>query len=279
MVLTGYSERKFHKYFFLSLALHLTIAVTLLFLRETKVLEMAEIKKKNLELIQASVRVDVVAMPEHTIKELKAMQKDILRAAPKQEAPVSEPKIESKPDVVEDDSPKLIKEVKKKSFAERMKELSQKKTATKTKKVDTKNLFDQSTSKPKEDSISNFARKELKDLVIQGNKLAKGSAITGSGNSQDMSRFAQYVSSLPDIVRPHWRLPSYLINKDLRCRIRVYLAKSGKLIRAEIYESSGVSEFDSKALEAVKSASPFPDLGSDIGKYGASGDILLGFPL
>ncbi|MGZ3810032.1 MAG: TonB family protein, partial [Bacteriovorax sp.] len=120
---------------------------------------------------------------------------------------------------------------------------------------------------------------DLKQLILSGNKLSKGVQIYGDGNSGDMTAFQVYAARLPDLVRPHWRLPSFLMEKKLKCRVRVWISSNGEVFRAEVYQSSGDSEYDSRAVEAVKSSSPFPRLAEEFTKRGLSGDILLGFPL
>jgi TonB family protein len=101
----------------------------------------------------------------------------------------------------------------------------------------------------------------------------------GDGGTAEMTAFQAYASRLPDFVRPHWRLPSFLLEKKLKCRVRVWIAMNGELTRAEVYQSSGDSEYDQKAIEAVRAASPFPALTEEFGKRAQKGDILLGFPL
>ena len=118
----------------------------------------------------------------------------------------------------------------------------------------------------------------VETLLLQGNKLSKGTGIVGDGIAATET-FALYLGKLPMIVRPHWILPSYLLDKDLKCRIRIYLSENGKLLRSNIFETSGNIEYDNKALLAVKKASPFPELAENIKKRGIDGDIVLGFPL
>ena len=101
----------------------------------------------------------------------------------------------------------------------------------------------------------------------------------GDGNQADLTAFQAYAARLPDLVRPHWRLPSFLMDKKLKCRVRVWLALKGEVSRVEVYQSSGEPEYDQRAIDAVKSTSPFPKLSEEFGKRGLNGDILLGFPL
>ena len=101
----------------------------------------------------------------------------------------------------------------------------------------------------------------------------------GEGNASDLTAFQVYASRLPDLIRPHWRLPSFLMDKKLKCRIRVWIAQNGDVSRAEVYQSSGDGEYDQRAIEAIRSASPFPRLSEEFGKSGQNGGIALGFPL
>ena len=83
---------------------------------------------------------------------------------------------------------------------------------------------------------------------------------------------------MPEAVKPYWKLPSYLSTQELKARVRVYIRADGSLIKAELYESSGVSEYDQRAMEAVRQAkfSPLPE---GYSSRGINGEIVLGFPL
>ncbi len=119
---------------------------------------------------------------------------------------------------------------------------------------------------------------DLSKLVLEGNKISKGMALIGDTRSMVMGSFGQYVSSIPDYVRPNWRLPASLLNLNLNCRIRIYLTALGKLEKAELFESSGNQEYDKKAIQAVMSSS-FPKPEKEIVEKVKAGEILLGFPL
>jgi TonB family protein len=71
---------------------------------------------------------------------------------------------------------------------------------------------------------------------------------------------------------------SFLLDKKLKCRIRIWIAMNGSVTRAEIYEPSGDNEYDQRALDAVRATS-FPPLSAEFGRRAINGDILLGFPL
>lgn len=219
---------------------------------------------KKLNIIQSSVRVDVVAMPKFTVQELKKMQ---VAPAPTEEIKDEAPKIdttsEPKPDEV--------------TFKKKSK-----------KKIDLKNLLSNLGKKPnalkekqKTKKVKDYSehRKQLRNLVLEGNKVSKGSNVVGDSLVQDNGEFATYISGLPNFVRPFWKLPTYLIDRDLKCRIRIFIAANGKILKSEIFESSGVEEFDQKAIAALKMVNNLPIPKGSILPRVASGEVVLGFPL
>lgn len=243
-----------------SLGIHiLFFAVAMLFAKFTwDALKLQ--REENIQLVQSSVRVDVVAMPELTVKELKIFEPQaeeaVVETQPEQ---VKEP--ETKPD-----QPEFVEEKKQQDFASMLKNLSQKKVQEKpAKKNDTK---------PK----NNFDSSKINKLVAAGNKLSAGSALVGGESVAADSEYGRFLSSMPEAVKPYWKLPSYLSTQELKARVRVYIRADGSLIKAELYESSGVSEYDQRAMEAVRQAkfSPLPE---GYSSRGISGEIVLGFPL
>ncbi|MBP5296670.1 MAG: TonB C-terminal domain-containing protein, partial [Bacteriovoracaceae bacterium] len=67
-----------------------------------------------------------------------------------------------------------------------------------------------------------------------------------------------YAGAVRDLVRPYWRLPSYLQEQNLRCVVHVFISAQGKLLKAQIVESSHNEEFDRWALQAAQEA-PYPE--------------------
>ncbi|MEA9355578.1 TonB family protein [Bacteriovorax sp. PP10] len=239
-----------------------------------------EEREKNLELIHASVRVDMVAMPTQTLNELKNLSSgveeaqkeektEIVKEAEKvvtKEEPKEEPKVVDKtPDDTEAFQEAQAAK-KRQNFLSKLKTIGNKKVeSTGTQKAD-KGLYGEKES-------------ALKNLVLSGNKLSKGSAMYGDGSAAELTAYQAYKSRLPDFVRPHWKLPSFLADRNLKCRVRVWLNKNGDVTRTSIYQSSGEPEFDERAIEAVKAAAPFPAVSDSFGTGAMNGDIVLGFPL
>jgi TonB family protein len=161
------------------------------------------------------------------------------------------------------------------NFLEFLKETSKKNV----KKIESKPSLD---SKKSGKNLSKILSKDLKNIILAGNKLSAGSAITGSSNPQDDSfspEFRNYFGRIPDLVRKNWKLPSYLAKDQFRCRIRLYIQPSGEVIKAEILESSQSKEYDERAVRSVYASSPFPALPSGSEHHGKQVTIVLVFPL
>ncbi len=238
------------------------------------------LREKNMELIQSSVRVDMVAMPKYTLNELKNLSKgaeDAQKATPKEvvtptqkaeikveqvEKPIEKEETKPDPTVAFEEANKQ----KRQDFLSKLKQIGNKKITTNgNQKIETGLHGEKTTA--------------LKQLVLSGNKLSKGTQMYGEGNASNMTAFQTYAAKLPDLVRPRWKLPTFLQGKKLKCRVRVWIAMNGDVTRVEIYQTSGDSEFDKRAVDAVKASSPFPRLTEEFAKRALNGDIGLGFPL
>ena len=109
--------------------------------------------------------------------------------------------------------------------------------------------------------------------------MSKGQALVGDALKAVQGAYVEYVSAIPAFVRPYWKLPSYLLNKDLRARIRIFVSQDGRIIKTEIYESSGVEEFDRRALGALNKTGSLPAPDKSLWGRLSAGDVILGFPL
>lgn len=255
-------DRDFSKNFGISLGVHL-IFVLIAFAG-------GEILQKvfpngDVEIIRSSVRVDVVGMPKFTIQELKKMEaQPIVEKEPEVAKGVKEETKPEEDDVIKKDD-LVIQEQGKKTKASFL-NLINTASSTKVTKVE------------KKGAKAGTGNKNLDSLIIEGNRLSKGSALVGDYTDEQNSEFSAYVQNLPGIIRPFWKLPSYLLEKNLRARIKIYLSPEGKLLKLEMNESSGDSEFDARAQQAVRSAT-FPQPSAEVGARLTSSGIILGFPL
>lgn len=260
-------DRDFTKNFVISFGVHVLLLLLAFaggeFISKT-------FRNNDVEIIRASVRVDVVGMPKFTVQELKKMQAEpiiektepeVVAKGKKEETQVETEDVIKKDDLV-------IQEVAKKkkaSFLNMLNDYSSKKVIAK--KAESKG------------AATGKGSKNLESLIIEGNRLSKGSALVGDYSDEQNSEFSAYVQNIPGVIRPFWKLPSYLLDKDLRCRIRIHLSDTGHLLKLEILESSGQSEFDARAEKAVREASPFPKPSAEVGGRLTNSGIILGFPL
>jgi len=248
---------KLNEYLIKAIAVHLGIVMLAVIFNTVLNLNLFqfEMKKREINVIQSAVRVDLVGLPKLTLQELKLI--DLNRVVNKPE-PVDNSKINETSKV---EIKKLAKKI---DISSLLNKYSSKKSKVKPSKRIKNKAIDTSL---------------LKDLVLEGNKVSKGTSITGDEVTLGQKEFINYIQALPDRIRPNWKLPSYLTDKGLRCRVRVYLASNGSVLRVTIYESSGDAEYDSKALKAIKISSPLPKPVREILARVTSGDIILGFPL
>ncbi|MBT5095668.1 MAG: TonB C-terminal domain-containing protein, partial [Halobacteriovoraceae bacterium] len=208
---------------------------------------------KNVKLIENSVKVEMVAMPTLTLKELKTLSQD------QSGFKVAIDPGSKDPEPVVKNNETVFKKVKEKiNFQDMLKNLAKKKVVIKKAKPIKK------IKEKREKGLTNTQKKKLNDLILKGNKIRKGNVAVGKGNAAAQSEFESYVATIPGHVKPNWKLPSYLLDKSYVCRIRIYLETNGKILRMEVFQSSGNEEYDKKALAAVNASSPFPNLSNNI---------------
>lgn len=268
--------------FYVRRSTYVHVGLVLLTLISGKIVisQQEKLRNANMELISASVKVDMVAMPKYTLNELKNISSGVEEAKKEEITPeVIEKKAEPEKEIVAE---KVEPKVEEKDTGPTFEEANKKKRQdflSKLKDIGNKKIKNDGNVKA-EKGLYGDKSTDLKQLVLAGNKLSKGSAMYGDSNAGDLTAFQAYVVRLPDLVRSKWILPTFLEGKkNLKCRVRVWVALNGEVFRAEVYQSSGEPEFDKRAVDAVKAASPFPRLSDDIAKRALNGDIGLGFPL
>ena len=215
-----------------------------------------------LEILKASVRVDIVGMPKMTIAELRKL--DLPSEVP------SEPKLEAaKPKEVETQSEIKPDDIVMPSSEKPKKALSSFLQSYSSKKVNVK-----PAKKPGEGKKIDG----LDSLILEGNKLSRGTALVGDSSDMADSVFVSYVQIIPEKVKEHWKLPSFLKDQSLQCRIHVWIGPRGEILKTQIRESSGNSEYDNRALNALKAVQLSVPPAEIVTKLSSRG-IILGFPL
>jgi colicin import membrane protein len=271
------SDRDLFSFVFRSSALHVFFVLILWALSFILSMEFRAQREANIVLVEGSVRVDVVAMPRHTLRELQTLQQMASGStqAPRVVTPAKAQEVAPAP-VVADNSKAPVIEVEaepQESIMDVLKRRAQQ-------KIEPSAAPKQQAQAPAAaPGLSAAEQQRLRQLVAAGNRISEGASLTGGGSGAEMTAFNRYISAIPDQVRVHWRLPSFLADQDLRARVRIYLKSNGELMRTEIFESSGNADYDRRAVEAIRLAQPFPALAEEYAARAARGDIVLGFPL
>jgi colicin import membrane protein len=234
-------------------------------------------QRKLPQVISSSVRVDVVGMPKLTVQELKKLKNipmdnlkenssNAVKENPEREQPIEKTpeNLSLKNDEVTVDEPKV-------NLDNLLSDLAKKDTPSKKSKT--------MASNDKAKKLLNEKKSLLNSLVLEGNKIQEGKNII-KDQYEFQGEYEGYLSLIPDKIKPYWKLPTYLQDKkELNCRIRIFISPNGDILKTEIVSSSGVSEYDQKALAAVQMAKNLGKPTSEIYQLIVSRQIILGFPL
>ena len=80
-------------------------------------------------------------------------------------------------------------------------------------------------------------RRQVRQIALEGNKISKGTSIVGGESSEPGEEYELYLASIPSMVRPYWKLPSYLLSSDLKARVRIFVSSSGKLLDLKLLKA------------------------------------------
>jgi TonB family protein len=231
--MTYFIEKIEKEYYLKSLLLHSGIVIMLFFI---PLLMKSFRGEPKAIIVREAVRVDVVAMPKFTVNELKQINVEA-----KEEQPAVKEESPSK-----NNSDIELKKEGKVDLTNLLSNLSKRKVSIKAKRV-----------KPQKKSYAGL--KNLENLVLEGNKLSKGTALVGDLRDQGrLEDYESYAVSIVPSVRRNWKLPSYLLDKDYKCRIKLYIDENGKIIGQKLIVPSENSEFNQRAMTAVRLSSPLP---------------------
>lgn len=204
--------------------------------------------------IMSSVRIDIVELPKYTLEELKQLE-------------VAPPPTSTKLDKPQTAAAEVKTE---KSVFEEIVKKSEKKLADK--KID-------ELKKINENRATEDRREEMKQLLLAGNKVQQGVQVQGEEHNQVLTEFDKYVLEVTEKVRYQWKLPSYLKDATLKCRIQVFINSKGMLEMAKVVESSGNEEYDNWALRSINDALPFKIPSNIVLPELLRGRFILGYPL
>lgn len=109
---------------------------------------------------------------------------------------------------------------------------------------------------------------------LGGNIISKGGSVQGDiANEAD-----EFTALIQTHVRKFWRAPPWAAGQNYKTRLLVKLSPTGRVLSKQVIKSSGRSEFDASALEAVEAASPFPPAPEFLKRIVLQEGIECGFP-
>ena len=78
--------------------------------------------------------------------------------------------------------------------------------------------------------------------------------------SGEAELFFHYAAAVSEKVEAAWTKPYYSGRRPLTVKLQLELGRSGRLNRVAVVEPSGYRALDRSAIEAVKSAGPYPPI-------------------
>lgn len=131
-----------------------------------------------------------------------------------------------------------------------------------------------SEEEKKEQRLAGNGNTKAGSLVIKGNIISPGTALTGLSKLQHDS----YVSDLDRHIKEHWTLPEWLTTKDYKAQIRVYINSKGILVRKVLTRSSGNPTYDEYAMDTIDKSTPFPPPPEKLSAVLEVNGFTVGFP-
>ena len=243
-------ENKRGFFFFLMLSCSIHIFSVVFFLSSNRLWDFFSQDKI---IVPASIRVDMVALPDFPSKRETVKKKEKPAVLPVKE-------VKKKPEKTK--KPEKIGDLKKKEVQkQQLQEPKEKKPPEERDTDDTQN----EQEKPS----------DLEEKVNKGNQIVegeeKGEEIL---NQQQMLEINTYMMSVKAQTEANWNLPKYLTDMNLTAQIEIRINNEGGMIYKQIVLSSGNELFDSYVLKAIENSAPYPPPPANVRDLIRSGIVL-----
>jgi len=272
-------DRDFGRGFRLSVAAHVALALLLL-------IKAIVLPGKPIPLVP-TLRVDVVGLPDLLKQELKnapdaransdAIEKALKQAedsAKKVEPPKALPKTKEPVEKAEPDEmvlkPKQIQVTQRDKLREKEKHREKKLLSALNRIRALEKISDE--VKPHKTG----ANATLSSTLIRGNKISKGSSLSGDAIESDV---ASYYDSIRDRLQNNWEIPIWFKNQGFSAKVQIFIDRSGRLRNFRFIKPSGNAQFDDAVKRTVSESQPFPVPPDDVVSTVLVDGILVGFPL
>ncbi len=240
-----------NNYYFISFTIHFFLLIFLFIGGEVGFFSFSN---DHIVEIKSAVRVDMVGLPDKTLKELKSRK---IKKNSKKSTKVASKEI--KQDTSDSSLAKVIAEAKKKKISS----------------TDEKNFKKNLNKEDKKDHLD-----KIESLVVKGNQLSAGRDMDSNRLAEERDILEEYAENISLKVRTFWQLPVNFKKDDkLVCRLKVFISSKGQLLRVDFYQKSSNEEFNQRALQSIKLAAPFDPPPESVAKIVENGTIILGFPI
>jgi colicin import membrane protein len=212
-----------------------------------------------------TLRVDIVGLPDILKKDLKDVSStkevsDILKKAEQDAAKIKPKKLPpiAKTEPVEPDDMAL-----------------KPKPADSKEKAREKRLHDAMAAMDRIKALAKLAR-ETSAPQIKGNKISKGTSLSGDAKESDQQN---YYDSVLSRLRENWALPMYLSRQNLSAQVQICIDARGRLHSFRFVKGSGNTQFDDAVKRALEESAPFPVPPGEVAFNVLVNGIIFGFPL
>jgi TolA protein len=112
--------------------------------------------------------------------------------------------------------------------------------------------------------------------LIKGNKISKGSSLSGDARESDQSN---YYDSVLQRLQNNWALPIWLSRQNLSAQVQIFIDARGRLHGFRFVKTSGNPQFDDAVKRALAESEPFPLPPEELSSNVLVNGIIFGFPL
>ncbi len=232
-----------------SVILHLMIPLSWLTVKGLELLGIKLFPATHIQdVYQDFVQVDIVGLPDITVKDLEALDTSL----PEVEKPAARPE-----PVPEEKDDTMALEAEKKALAEKEKaEKEEKLKKLKKEEEERKKALKQIEEEAKREAALKALSAEGKQgrLKLKGNILSKGTAAVGNiGTPKD-----QYTAIIMAKIKERFYIMPSQRDRGLMSTIHIELYPTGRVRSKQIVQSSLDRLFDSAVMQAIDDAQPLP---------------------
>jgi outer membrane biosynthesis protein TonB len=112
--------------------------------------------------------------------------------------------------------------------------------------------------------------------ALKGNIISKGTTTSGEAKEREE---ATYFDGVLQKLRDNWELPSWLQTQGLSAQVIVYLNSKGNILRIQFKRPSGNEVYDQEVRRAIQRSAPFDVPPEAVTESLSEDGVLLGFPL